>query len=299
MAGTGAGLIPELLGPPLLALGSDSVQIKSPHTTAPGSGVTLSPDAAKATFDPATRRNDPSWAARNEYRHPFQTTQSTAYRLGNEIGRPLLLRGAQGWHNLFNQGPGAGAGAGALGGALVGLLGTGAYNIFRGAPLSEGVLRNLLLAGAVGAGAGGYIGRRHTYPLTPNPGRRERRYGPGYLKQAMYKGDDFGSDGKNRILAALRMAPGLSFHQRGQLMAGVSRLSSSEARMLANFLSGAGGAAAGALIAKFLMKRGLVGQVMGAVMGGVLGRAVFGRAAPRNFIGQRAFVGRDFSGNPL
>jgi hypothetical protein len=73
------------------------------------------------------------------------------------------------------------------------------------------------------------------------------------------------------IQQALQSDGSLSGGEKQSLMSAVSQLSSRDHVLLANLLRAVGGAAVGALIAKFLMKAGLGGMLLGAAAGGALG----------------------------
>lgn len=94
------------------------------------------------------------------------------------------------------------------------------------------------------------------------------------------------SEAQAKIVNLIQTAPGLSFNERSQLMAGVAQLSSPDLTQLASSLSGVGGAAIGAIIARFLLNKGLIGTVLGAIFGSNIAKAVFGPSIPRNDLGQ-------------
>lgn len=253
--------------------------------------IPVSEKMYQATYNPQTL--SPSEAARYAYRHPFQTSVSGAYRAGEELLRPWLNKTMSGYHNVMNRGPVVGGLSGAGAGALLGLLGKGALNWFRGDELTSGMGRGALLGALLGAVGGGYSGYHHAQP------------DPSFYKSGsmFQEGSGISRQEGQQLQTLINMigsAPGLSFNQRAELMSGVRRLPGNDInQLLQTLLSSGGGAAIGVLVAKFLMRRGLVGQVLGALMGGMLGRAVFGPTDPKNYLGQKTLNGRDFSGNLL
>lgn len=141
------------------------------------------------------------------------------------------------------------------------------------------------LATLGGAAAGGFAGNR----LINNTMKSAAWRSPSMDPQAAQANIQ-------AILNALRSAPGLSFNQQAQLMSGVGRLDAQSAAQLRSLLGTAGGAGIGALVARFLMGKGLVPQVMGALLGGVIGNAVFGNHGPHTFSGNPGLIGTDLAG---
>lgn len=98
------------------------------------------------------------------------------------------------------------------------------------------------------------------------------------------------------ILTMIRSAPGLSFNQRAQLMSGVSSLDTNSVKELKRLLMISGGSAVGAVVARFLMGKGLGSTVIGAMIGGFMGNVLFGSSQPRTSTGRPSMSGIDFSG---
>lgn len=94
-------------------------------------------------------------------------------------------------------------------------------------------------------------------------------------------------DEADHILAVIRRSTGLSSMEKAQMMEGVSQLSMSEILNLKQLIGLSSGAAAGAIIARFLLNRGLIGTLVGALAGGAIGGSLFGqRSGPSTFLGQ-------------
>lgn len=104
-----------------------------------------------------------------------------------------------------------------------------------------------ILGGLAGLGIGGAVGHARS----------------GWLKS--------GSSELMFIQQALQADSSLGFGDKQSLMSAISQLSSRDQTLLANLLRTVGGAAVGALIAKFLFKAGLGGMLAGAAAGGLLG----------------------------
>ena len=120
-------------------------------------------------------------------------------------------------------------------------------------------------------------------------------------KEGAWRAPGFETSAKSEIqqvVDMIRMAPGLSFNQRAQLMSGVSSLSGMDAAQLKRLIGTTGGAGVGYVVARFLMNKGKSTQVIMALLGGVLGSAVFGggNKTPRTFTGHRGITGADLSG---
>lgn len=122
-------------------------------------------------------------------------------------------------------------------------------------------------------------------------------------KNAFYLGTEDGdmtaSEAEGRIYRMINAAPGMSFTERSQLTAGVAQLNPQDIMTLARSMAGLSGAAVGALIARFLMNKGLLGTVLGAIFGGSIANALFGNSLPKNDLGMPSMQGRSLTGEYL
>lgn len=277
-----------------------------PNTLGERDTVMMSPDTFKSTFDSDFRKENPAYAALHAYRHRYQPQANWAYRMGSDYARPLLNNVGRGLSDLFSQGPLVSGGLSGLAGMGTGLLGGLGWNALSENKVNPAMIALLsgLTTGSLGA-FGGYLNQKGQQGGGFSPGQYHapKRVSPqDYAmqvnsvmgKSAFYhKSPDtpFGQsrDDTQFIMNILQNAPGLSFNERAHLASGVSRLSSSDASNLAGLLGAAGGAAAGALIARFLMGRGLISSLLGAVTGGVVGSLLFGNRSSSNtsFNGQQ------------
>lgn len=294
----------------------DRVSVQNPHSTDATDRINLSPEQWQATYDKEYRKNNPAAAAGQAYYHPFQSDRTFGFGIGKNI-RSLYDKGIGSIAPYLNQGPAIGGLAALIPGALAGVLGTGAANLLSGEDTSKNMLRNALIGSLITGGIGAYSGHlrrdKPQYPSTYTPTQHydvgaERMYKE-HLKQqvrdmleakAVLTKNSFikkASNAQAQVIQALQSAPGLSFAERSQLTAGVSRLSSFDLESLASNLSGLGGAAIGAFIAKFLMHRGLIGTVLGAIFGGVVSKAIFGESPPTNFLGQPSLQNMSYTGH--
>jgi hypothetical protein len=175
-----------------------------------------------------------------------------------------------------------------VGASLGGVLGHAAHDYMREDDPEGGERRDwkYWLSTLGGAAAGGALGKHLS---TSMMGKASAWRSPDMNMRGA-------QDATQSVLSMLRSAPGLSFNQRSQLMAGVGQLDPSSANQLQNILSTGGGAAVGAIVARFLMGKGLGATVVGAMLGGVIGNAVFGSNTPRTSTGNPGMVGVDFSG---
>jgi len=208
------------------------------------------------------QRQNPDLTILRRYRGP--ATQGTgSYQLGESI-RDAVTSPSNMWRRNMQGGPlrgtlvGGGVG-GLMGGALGAILG-----LIRGSAMT-GLSRGALVGGAAGGLLGGVAGNNLS-------------------KQAST------GSAREAVVDALRRAPGLSFAEKSRLQQGVGRLSESDAQTLIRLLQTAGGGAIGALIARFLMDKGLAGTLVGAITGGVIGRALT-RPGQTNAFGQRVQTG--------
>lgn len=277
-----------------------------PNLPIEGNDVTMTPETFKATFDEDYRRERPLQAAMHAYRHRFQDQTQPGHVLGSVYG-PMVMDKLRSGAGLFAHGPGAAALGMGAGGAAIGLLGALGWNGLTNR-VSVNPLTASLMAGLLGAGIGGFGGYAHRSAVHGYPGPRSRtsprmlspdEYMAGISsimgKTASWRGgNSFNESRKDReaIQAMLRNAPGLSFNERAHLVQGVQQLSDSEVGSLRRLLRSSGGSMAiGALVARFLLGKGLISTLVGAVAGGAVSKAFFNSVnAPRTFGGQR--IGR-------
>lgn len=289
--------------------GSQSVNIPDPNSMRRDQQVMMSPEMFRATFDEDWRRENPAQAALLAYRHRYQPEVQLGYRLGEEIGQPMLRGGVNGAHNLFSQGPATSALLGAL--MLGGLTYAGAKG-YNALPFTRELPFKPRDLAAVGAGVGGLSGlignriqagtnrpyaRQPLPPLNINP---EEYYGQ--INQFMGKSASFAapwrSSNSSNISAygeayvqqrdelnrMIRMLHNLSAHEQGELINALDRLYAQDPSaigQLRNLVGTFGGAGAGAVIANFLMKRGVLPTIIGALAGAAIGRTLFNRKPPR------------------
>jgi ABC-type enterobactin transport system permease subunit len=79
--------------------------------------------------------------------------------------------------------------------------------------------------------------------------------------------------------------------EKAQMMEGVSQLSMADVLNLKQLIGLSSGAAAGAIIARFLLNRGLIGTLVGALAGGAVGGSLFGQRSS----GSSTFLGQPLS----
>lgn len=165
--------------------------------------------------------------------------------VGAGLGRGLahLTDFPDWWHNVMSKGPVAGAGLGAAVAAPVGWAASHAINFFRDKDRQVSPTKLTALAAILGAAAGGFQGYVH--------------------KRA-------GFADTSSILGAIQSAnldPGMKM----QMMSMLPSLSSNELYSLQRLIGGVGGAALGALLARFFFGIGLGSTSIGAALGGFLG----------------------------
>jgi hypothetical protein len=174
---------------------------------------------------------------------------------------------------------------GILPGAVTGILGltgvTGLGTYLRNA-LGGGTerekrdrwLRNMLLAGGVGALGGGYAGH-----LLSKSGS--------FHKRGMFRTR---GDAKQEIKDKIMEDYALSYTERERLSRQVNRLTQHQSFELADALKVAGGVGAGYLVAKHLADAGIVGKIVMSLLGGLAG---YGLSTPYND------ASLDFNNQPL
>lgn len=301
---------------------SDSQTISVPDPMSPykEDTIEMSPLQWMSTYDENFKKQNPQYAALNAYYNPYQSNRSFGYVMGDKLNSlykgygPVL-------GDILNKGPLAGGLLTAAPGLLLGAAGTGILNLLSGKPMTSDLLRNALIGGLASGSLGAYSGYLRKYkpqwdaPTTErekwtpeelakfqqsNFEKARRMYGTGLQKIGSVKAASMSaSEAQARVVQLIQSAPGLSFNEKSQLIAGISQLSSNEVSQLSNSLVGFGGAAVGAIVARFLMNKGLIGTVLGAIFGGTVARSLFGPAVPRNDLGQPSFQGRNLLGQYL
>lgn len=288
-----------------------TLTVQDPMSPYAGDTMQMSPLQWMSTFDEEFKKKNPQYAALNAYYNPYQTDRTFGYAVGNQLrdlykGYEPLVGG------ILNKGPLQGGLLTAAPGLLLGALGTGALNMIIGRPAGTDLLRNALIGGLATGALGAYSGylRKHkpnysepAQPLTLSSKERQalhelaRAQARMGLKSASVKrAFSSASEAQSRIVQAIQSSPGLSFQEKSQLIAGVAQLSSNDLSRLASSLAGYGGAAVGAIIARFLLNKGLIGTVLGAIFGGSLANSLFGPTIPRNDLGRPSLQGRTFTG---
>ncbi len=262
-------------------MGAD-VDMQDPLSLDPTKRISLTPAEYLSTKNKSFQRKYPAYSALHAYHHPYEDSRDLGFIMGRGV-RNMFDKSYPPVSQILNKGPLTAGLAGAVPGAALGVLGTGLLNLLSGSGLTENMGRNALLGALATAPLAAYSGYLRKYkPYAKAPGLHYPAY-----KQASVIKQAFGS--QSEIVNALQNAPGLSFTERSQLIAGVSKLSSNDQDTLANLIAGVAGAAVGGLVAKYLMNRGLIGTVLGAIFGSVVSKAVFGTKAKTNFIGQPLF----------
>jgi hypothetical protein len=276
--------------------------------------IEMSPVQFLSTYDKDFKKRNPEYAALNAYYHPYQSDRSLGYVLGNKLNslyrgyEPLIGR-------IMDRGPLAGGLLSAAPGLVFGALGTGALNMLLGRPTGEGLLRNALLGGLATGSLGAYSGYLRKYkpefdteppPRILGSDERSKLFSAAREQaRAAIKGASVkrafasASEAQARIVQAIQNSPGLSFQEKSQLIAGVAQLGSNDLTQLASSLAGYGGATVGAIVARFLLNKGLIGTVLGAIFGGALASSIFGSRVSRNDLGRPSFQGRAITGQFL
>lgn len=298
---------------------SDTQTITTPDPLSPykEDTIEMTPLQWMSTYDEQFKKQNPEYAALNAYYHPFQSNRSFGYAMGEKLNNLYKGYGPV-IGEILNKGPLAGGLLSMAPGLLLGAAGTGVLNLLTGRSTTSDMLRNALIGGLATGSLGAYSGYLRKYkPLGETPAVEERKkWTPEEIKrintlnrlQAMAgmnkpanvkSAFTSSSDAQARVVQLIQSAPGLSFTEKSQLIAGVSQLSGNEVSQLSNSLVGIGGAAVGAIVARFLMNKGLIGTVLGAIFGGTVARSLFGPPVPRNDLGQPSFQGRTLLGQYL
>ena len=201
----------------------------------------LTPDQALAA-NPTYAKAHPAWAAMNTYQSPMEGENNMFYNLGS--GARNFMQNPHWFTPAFANGAPIGGLAGGALGALAGYAGSKLMG-------NDNSGRIAMLSGLLGAGLGAATG---------------------YNRQGVTK---TASDPKVIIVNSISQAPDLNFYQRADLMSAVSGMPYMAADRLAQMIENAGGAIAGASIARFLMNTGLLGTGLGAVVGASAADAYF------------------------
>ena len=204
---------------------------------------------------------------------PGTTEGSLEYQLGAKI--PQLLQGKQtlapvgNWVENSEKNPlrsgMLGSLAGGVGGAGLGLL------------LGKDPQTSAILGGAGVGGASWLIG---TLLNMQRKRLHERQNG----KRASFYGNS-SADPSGYVSSRIALDPKIGFNEKTQLFGLVDKLSDGQTQELAKLLRSAGGAAIGALVAKYLLRMGLTGTVLGAVLGGTIGSSWGNKSIDRDVFG--------------
>lgn len=297
---------------------SDSGTITTPDPLSPYKDdvIEMTPLQWMSTYDEQFKKQNPEYAALNAYYNPYQSNRSFGYAMGEKLNNLYKGYGPV-IGDILNKGPLAGGLLSMAPGLLLGAAGTSVLNLLTGNSLSNNLLRNALIGGLATGSLGAYSGYLRKYkPQWEAPNLEREKWAPEELKKinalnriqamtginkpASVKSAFTGSaDAQARVVQLIQSAPGLSFTEKSQLIAGVAQLSGNEVSQLSNSLVGFGGAAVGAIVARFLMNKGLIGTVLGAIFGGTVAKSLFGSPVPKNDLGQPSFQGRTLLGNYL
>lgn len=224
-------------------------------------------DLQAKAMDPQWAKENPTLAAMHTWR-PDAPENTFAYGLGDWARRATL----PGLANATNAGALPGGAAGAAYAALPVLAGSWLYNNTLGGdrPLNTALLT--ALAALTGGGLGAYSGyhrsgqaaaARQTAELEKPAGWRA----PG--KPMMFMGP------QQQLSEKLYTISDYSGAERSRMMMAVQQLAPAQAAELWRLVGSLGGAAAGAVIARYLMGAGLLGTAVGAGLGLMAGRALF------------------------
>lgn len=294
---------------------SSTLTVQDPMSPYAKDTLEMTPLQWMSTYDPEFKRQNPQYAALNAYYNPHQSNRSFGYALGDNLNKLYQGYGPM-IGNILDKGPMAGGLLSAAPGLLAGALGTGLLNLVTGRSLGSDLLRNALIGGLATGSLGAYSGYLRKYKpqyQRPEPPRmllpeerqnlhdlagaaaRQLSFKSASVKRAFASA----SEAQSRIVQAIQSSPGLSFQEKSQLIAGVAQLTSNDLSQLASSLAGYGGAAVGAIVARFLLNKGLIGTVLGAIFGGALASSIFGPSIPRNDLGRPSFQGRTITGQYL
>jgi len=240
-------------------------QVQNPYMSGADNKINMSDTKYKATFDKNYQRSNPYLASSQAYHHPFEDKESMGYAIGEKLRSGLDYTGNIAG-DVLNKGPMIGGLAAMVPGFLAGAAGSSLYNKVTGQD-NDNMLRNAMLMALLTGGIGAYSG---------------------YLRSQQKPTFKSASSAIDEITSAIASAPGLSFSERSQLTAGVSKLGMSDLNSLASSLATVSGAAVGALVTRYLLNKGLIGSILGAVFGGVVAKSLFGAPTEQtNFLGQK------------
>lgn len=293
---------------------SSTITVPDPLSPYKKDTLEMTPLQWMSTYDEEFKKRNPQYAALNAYYHPFQSNRSLGYSLGDNLNKlykgygPII-------GDIMNKGPLAGGLLSTAPGLILGALGTGAFNLLTGKSITSDLLRNALIGGLATGSLGAYSGYLRKYKPQSEAPTAPEKWTPEELKQinelnriqattglqkrSSIKAAMGAAEAQARVVQLIQSAPGLSFTEKSQLVAGIAQLSSNEVTQLSNSLVGIGGAAVGAIVARFLMNKGLIGTVLGAIFGGTVARSLFGPPVAKNDLGQTSFQGRTLLGQYL
>lgn len=222
---------------------------------------------------------------------PYKGTaeSQTPYRLGKTVGgymkdSPVFQTFGKAY-DFTRDNPylatGIGAGAGYLGGQMYDWFRGGPPRDRFGRPKSRWISPQMIgaLLGAGGAGLTGYLANRQT-------------------KQSYFALPD-ASSGSGHDLAyiesQLQSDPSLGYGEKSSLMDLLDKLSNAQIGNLASVLKGSLGAAAGMVVARYLLKAGIGTQIVAAILGGLTGSQL-GAGSPVNAVGNPVDTASDVFG---
>ncbi len=223
-----------------------------------------------ATFDRAYRERNPYLSGRNrlnaDYSVNRDATDSMGYSLGQAINRGIHSAYSTDGKALLTNG---------LGGAALGVGGIAALNALRSAQGKEKLgWKSRLLAALAGVGAGTALTMqmRGGSPQRTTLNRMEKGASWPQVPLEQMRQD---------IMARTAQ---LDYETRNNVRGALGRLSPDDLGSLHRLVTTAFGAAAGAIVTRWLMGKGLLPLVIGGTIGGLLGHRFGG--PPRNAFGR-------------
>lgn len=244
-----------------------AVDQKDPRLTP----VPVSRDIWNASFDPAYRKANPFVSGRNrlgsDYRSNMDSEDAKGYDLGQSIRRAMgKAYSTDGRALLTNAG----------GGAAVGLGGAFALDQLRalqGKPKLG--WKSKVLAALLGTGAGvGLTMQMRGGPLPRTTLGRQKEASAPWQDMEPLRRD------------IMRATASLDFQTRDRIQGALVRLSPADLVSLRQLIATATGAAAGAMVARWLAGKGLIPMLIGGTVGGLLGRHIGG--SETNAFGRRS-----------
>lgn len=220
-------------------------------------------------------------------RTPGTLESNPMFRLGDATGGILENRKLLEPVGRYAQALGSlrGPGGAAVLSALLGAAG--------GAGFGLTTRRDPLLWGAIGAGAGA-LGGIGINQLLRRRAAKRRALADQWFKTAFYVSNE--QDPMQYIQARLFEDGSIPSSDKSQMLSQLRSVPRSELVTLADLLKMAGGAAAGYIIGRFLMRFGGFGQAVMSGLGGLLGARMGGGS--RNTFGLDADPSKDFFGRP-